>query len=236
MATTTTMQVYEQKSCTLLHCLWINSAFWQVHYQKTHILSFCHYNTLPHKDCINHLLQKKLPASTEVSDSKSPSVLTGNLYSLTESANGSYPLLLCNLDTPHHNGRKGIFAPLFCFQSFCLHSALLHATSLIISWLRCADKAKKLLHYAYTRLHFICTRLHLSALPPYRTRLATKTVVPPAHYGIGGADFLSEQQIFLPPYTFFSDWHKRFDAPGTSTSADGSADKFHSRIHYFSPW
>lgn len=53
-----------------------------------------------------------------------------------------------------------------------------------------------------------------------------KTGVPPAHYGIGGADFLSEQQIFLPPYTFFSDWHKRFDAPGTSTSADGSADKF----------
>ena len=53
--------------------------------------------------------------------------------------------------------------------------------------------------------------------------------------GIGGADFLSEQQIFLPPYTFFSDWHKRFDAPGTSTSADGSADKFHSRIHYFLP-
>lgn len=30
-----------------------------------------------------------------------------------------------------------------------------------------------------------------------------KTGVPPAHYGIGGADFLSEQQIFLPPYTFF---------------------------------
>mgnify|MGYP000596199016 CR=1 FL=1 len=35
-----------------------------------------------------------------------------------------------------------------------------------------------------------------------------KTGVPPAHYGIGGANFLSEQQIFLPPYTFFSDWHK----------------------------
>mgnify|MGYP007077995364 FL=1 len=35
-----------------------------------------------------------------------------------------------------------------------------------------------------------------------------KTGVPPAHYGIGGAKFLSEQQIFLPPYTFFSDWHK----------------------------
>lgn len=30
-----------------------------------------------------------------------------------------------------------------------------------------------------------------------------KTGVPPAHYGIGGAKFLSEQQIFLPPYTFF---------------------------------
>lgn len=60
-----------------------------------------------------------------------------------------------------------------------------------------------------------------------------KTGVPPAHYGIGGADFLSEQQIFLPPYTFFSDWHKRFDAPGTSTSADGSADKFCPRLHYF---
>lgn len=30
-----------------------------------------------------------------------------------------------------------------------------------------------------------------------------KTGVPPAHYGIGGANFLSEQQIFLPPYTFF---------------------------------
>ncbi len=51
-------------------------------------------------------------------------------------------------------------------------------------------------------------RLHPSALPPYRTRLTTKTGVPPAHYGIGGANFLSEQQIFLPPYTFFSDWHK----------------------------
>lgn len=79
-------------------------------------------------------------------------------------------------------------------------------------------------------------RLHTSAryLHPFaRVCTATiphtphdKTGVPPAHYGIGGADFLSEQQIFLPPYTFFSDWHKRFDAPGTSTSAEGSADKF----------
>lgn len=95
---------------------------------------------------------------------------------------------------------------------------------------RQAPKASALrLHH----LHSVCTRLHPSALTPYRTRLATITVVPAAHYGIGGADFLSEQQIFLPPYTFFSDWHKRFDAPGTSTSADGSADKLHSRIHYF---
>lgn len=61
-----------------------------------------------------------------------------------------------------------------------------------------------------------------------------KTGVPPAHYGIGGADFLSEQQIFLPPYTFFSDWHKRYDAPGTSTSADGSADKIRFCLHCFS--
>lgn len=61
-----------------------------------------------------------------------------------------------------------------------------------------------------------------------------KTGVPPAHYGIGGADFLSEQQIFLPPYTFFSDWHKRYDAPGTSTSADGSADKIRLCLHRFS--
>lgn len=61
-----------------------------------------------------------------------------------------------------------------------------------------------------------------------------KTVVPPAHYGIGGANFLSEQQIFLPPYTFFSDWHKRYDAPGTSTSADGSADKIRLCLHYIS--
>lgn len=60
-----------------------------------------------------------------------------------------------------------------------------------------------------------------------------KTGVPPAHYGIGGANFLSEQQIFLPPYTFFSDWHKRYDAPGTSTSADGSADKIRPYLHYF---
>lgn len=60
-----------------------------------------------------------------------------------------------------------------------------------------------------------------------------KTGVPPAHYGIGGANFLSEQQIFLPPYTFFSDWHKRYDAPGTSTSAEGSADKFRPHLHYF---
>lgn len=60
-----------------------------------------------------------------------------------------------------------------------------------------------------------------------------KTGVPPAHYGIGGANFLSEQQIFLPPYTFFSDWHKRYDAPGTSTSADGSADKISPYILYF---
>lgn len=60
-----------------------------------------------------------------------------------------------------------------------------------------------------------------------------KTGVPPAHYGIGGANFLSEQQIFLPPYTFFSDWHKRYDAPGTSTSADGSADKISPYTHYF---
>lgn len=58
---------------------------------KTHILSFCHYYTLPHKGRIYHLLQKKLPASTEVSDSKSPSVLTGNHYSLTESANRRLP-------------------------------------------------------------------------------------------------------------------------------------------------
>lgn len=88
------------------------------------------------------------------------------------------------------------------------------------------------------RLHPPALCLHPSApictdtIP--HTRLATKTVVPPAHYGIGGADFLSEQQIFLPPYTFFSDWHKRFDAPGTSTSADGSADKFRPRIRYIS--
>lgn len=60
-----------------------------------------------------------------------------------------------------------------------------------------------------------------------------KTGVPPAHHGIGGAKFLSEQQIFLPPYTFFSDWHKRYDAPGTSTSADGSADKIRPYPHYF---
>lgn len=60
-----------------------------------------------------------------------------------------------------------------------------------------------------------------------------KTGVPPAHYGIGGANFLSEQQIFLPPYTFFSDWHKRYDAPGTSTSAEGSADEFRPYLHHF---
>lgn len=36
---------------------------------------------------------KKLPASTEVSDSKSPSVLTGNHYPLTESANGGLPII-----------------------------------------------------------------------------------------------------------------------------------------------
>ena len=87
------MQVYEQKSCTLLHCLWISSAFWQVHYQKTHILSFCHYYTPLHNGCIKHLLQKKLPVSTEGSDSKSPSVLTGNHYPLTESANGVLPII-----------------------------------------------------------------------------------------------------------------------------------------------
>ena len=81
------------KSCTLLHCLWTNSAFWQVHYQKTHILSPCHYFIPLHKGCIKHLLQKKLPASTEVSDSKSPSVLTGNHYPLTESANGVLPII-----------------------------------------------------------------------------------------------------------------------------------------------
>lgn len=85
---------------------------------KTHILSFYHYHTLLHKGCIYHLLQKKLPASTEVSDSKSPSVLTGNHYSLTESANGSYPLLLCNLDTLHYNGRKGLFAPYSVYSHF----------------------------------------------------------------------------------------------------------------------
>lgn len=136
--------------------------------------------------------------------------------------------------TPHYNGRKGIFAPLFCFQSFCLHSALFYATSLIISRLCCADKTKELLHCAYTHLPPTCTHLHASALTPYRTRLTTKTGVPPAHYGIGGADFLSEQQIFLPPYTFFSDWHKRYDTPGTSTSADGSADKIRLCLHCFS--
>lgn len=63
-----------------------------------------------------------------------------------------------------------------------------------------------------------------------------KTGVPPAHYGIGGANFLSEQQIFLPPYTFFSDWHKWYDAPGTSTSAEDSADRFRPYLHYFSHW
>ncbi|WP_444355238.1 hypothetical protein [Prevotellamassilia timonensis] len=77
----------------------------------------------------------------------------------------------------------------------------MHIKVLIISRLCSADKPEKLLHYAYTHLH-------PSALTPYRTRLTTKTGVPAAHYGIGGADFLSEQQIFLPPYTFFSDWHK----------------------------
>ena len=46
-----------------------------------------------HNGCIKHLLQKKLPASTEVSDSKSPSVLTGNHYPLTESANGVLPII-----------------------------------------------------------------------------------------------------------------------------------------------
>lgn len=75
--------------------------------------------------------------------------------------------------TPHYNGRKGIFAPLFCFQSFCLHSALLRTKELIISRLCCAYKSKELLHCAYTHLPPICTHLHASALPPYRTRLTT---------------------------------------------------------------
>lgn len=86
------------------------------------------------------------------------------------------------------------------------------------------------------RLHASAPCLHPSAPICTDTIPHTphdKTGVPPAHYGIGGANFLSEQQIFLPPYTFFSDWHKRYDAPGTSTSADGSADKFRPRIHYF---
>lgn len=60
---------------------------------KTHILSFCHYYVPLHNGCIKHLLQKKLPASTEVSGSKSPSVLTGNHYLLTESANGVLPII-----------------------------------------------------------------------------------------------------------------------------------------------
>ena len=81
--------------------------------------------------------------------------------------------------TPHYNGRKGIFAPLFCFQSFCLHSALLHIKVLIISRLCSADKPEKLLHYAYTHLHPVCTRLHPSALTPYRTRLTTKQACHP---------------------------------------------------------
>ena len=88
------------------------------------------------------------------------------------------------------------------------------------------------------RLHPSAPGLHPSAPICTNTIPHTphdKTGVPPAHYGIGGANFLSEQQIFLPPYTFFSDWHKRYDAPVTNTSADGSADKFHSRIHYFLP-
>lgn len=86
------------------------------------------------------------------------------------------------------------------------------------------------------RLHPSAPGLHPSAPICTATIPHTphdKTGVPPAHYGIGGANFLSEQQIFLPPYTFFSDWHKRYDAPGTSTSADGSADKIRPYLHYF---
>lgn len=60
-----------------------------------------------------------------------------------------------------------------------------------------------------------------------------KTGVPPAHYGIGGANFLSEQQIFCLPTHFFLTGTSDMTPPGTSTSADGSADKISPYLHYF---
>lgn len=136
----------------------------------------------------------------------------------------------------HYNDSKDIFAPnsvfshFVCTLHFCAQKNWLSADCAV------QTRPKSFCTAPTPICPPTCTHLHASALPPYRTRLTTWTVVPPAHYGIGGADFLSEQQIFLPPYTFFSDWHKWYGAPGTSTSADGSADKIRLCLHYFLHW
>lgn len=87
------------------------------------------------------------------------------------------------------------------------------------------------------RLHPSAPYLHPSArvctatiphTPHDKNRRASRTL---RHRGSG---FSVRATDFLPPYTFFLDWHKRYDAPGTSTSAEGSADKIRLCLHYFS--
>lgn len=51
-----------------------------------------------------------------------------------------------------------------------------------------------------------------------------------------GSGFSVRATDFSTSLHVFSDWHKWYDAPGTSTSADGCADKIRLCLHYFSHW
>lgn len=86
------------------------------------------------------------------------------------------------------------------------------------------------------RLHPSAPYLHPSArvctatiphTPHDKNRRASRTL---RHRGSG---FSVRATDFSASLHIFSDWHKRYDAPGTSTSAEGSADKFRPHLHYF---
>lgn len=87
-------------------------------------------------------------------------------------------------------------------------------------------------------------RLHTSAryLHPF-ARVCTATIPHTPHdknrrathtLRHRGSEFSVRATDFSTSLHIFPDWHKRYDAPGTSTSADGSADKIRLCLHYFS--
>lgn len=93
----------------------------------------------------------------------------------------------------------------------------------LIALCRQSQKASALrLHPSAPYLH-PSARVCTAAIPHTarnKNSCATRTL---RHRGSG---FPVRATDFSASLYIFSDWHKRFDAPGTSTSAEGSADKF----------